>query len=78
MKVSVSLPEPDLSFLDEYADRSGLPSRSAALQAAVRALRERDLEAAYQVADDEWYGSGDAEAWDAVTGDGMEPPVAPR
>ncbi|MGF0118484.1 ribbon-helix-helix domain-containing protein [Promicromonospora sp. Marseille-Q5078] len=78
MKVSVSLPDPDLSYLDEYADRAGLPSRSAALQAAVRALRERDLESAYQAADDEWYGSDDAHAWDTVIGDGLEGPSAPR
>ncbi|MFC7876438.1 hypothetical protein [Isoptericola sp. NPDC057391] len=44
----------------------------------MRALRERDLEAAYQAADDEWYASDDAAAWDAVTGDGTETPRAAR
>jgi len=78
MKVSVSLPATDLSFLDAYARRLELPSRSAALHDAVRALRDRDLEAAYLEADEEWYASADREAWDGVTNDGLEDDRATR
>ncbi len=78
MKVSVSLPATDLSFLDAYARRLELPSRSAALHDAVRALRDRDLEAAYLEADEEWYGSPDGDAWDATAGDGVEDDRATR
>jgi Arc/MetJ-type ribon-helix-helix transcriptional regulator len=72
MKVSVSLPDPDLMFLDEYSRRVGLASRSAAMHAAVRALRERDLEAAYLAADEEWHASGEADVWDAAIADGLD------
>jgi Arc/MetJ-type ribon-helix-helix transcriptional regulator len=73
MKVSVSLPERDIAFLDEYAAEQGLESRSAAFHAAIKALRDRDLQDEYAVAIDEWYASGDAEAWDATIADGIEP-----
>ena len=32
MKLSVSLPDKDVAFLDEYAQQQGIESRSAALQ----------------------------------------------
>jgi hypothetical protein len=34
-------------------------------------LRDHDLDAAYAAAIDEWDASDDADAWDALTGDGM-------
>ena len=37
MKVSVSLPDEDVEYLDAYAQTQGLDSRSAALQKAVAA-----------------------------------------
>ena len=43
MKVSVSLPGDDVEFLDDYATKQGLDSRSAALQRAVRLLRVSEL-----------------------------------
>ncbi|MFP5298949.1 MAG: ribbon-helix-helix domain-containing protein, partial [Actinomycetota bacterium] len=39
MKVSISLPEEDVAFLDAYAETQGIPSRSAAIHRAVRLLR---------------------------------------
>lgn len=51
MKVSVSLPDADVEFLDAYAQSQGLDSRSAALQKAVRLLRASELGAAYEDAD---------------------------
>jgi Arc/MetJ-type ribon-helix-helix transcriptional regulator len=70
MKVSVSLPDEDVRFLDEYAHANGHPSRSAALQAAVRLLRASELAGAYEAAWDEWESSGESEAWDVTVADG--------
>jgi Arc/MetJ-type ribon-helix-helix transcriptional regulator len=71
MKVSISLPDDDIDFLDEYAERQGYPSRSAVVHRAVRLLRASELGAAYEAAWDEWDQTGDAGAWDAVVGDGL-------
>jgi Arc/MetJ-type ribon-helix-helix transcriptional regulator len=71
MKVSVSLPEDDVRFLDEYADERGLDSRSAALQRAVRLLRSAELGAAYEAAWEEWVAGEDAPLWDRTTADGL-------
>lgn len=47
-RISATLP-PDLTaFLDEYQQAHKLESRSAALAEAIRALRQRELEAAYR------------------------------
>lgn len=72
MKLSVSIPENDLAFLDEYAKREHLPSRSAALQQAVRALKVAELSAEYAAAWEEFDASGDAALWDLTVGDGIE------
>lgn len=75
MKVSVSLPSDDITFLDAYARDEGLPSRSAALHEAVRELRRMARAAAlstdYADAWEEWASSGEAAAWDATVGDGL-------
>ncbi len=71
MKLSVSLSAEDVAILDEYARASGLASRSAAVQHAVRLLRHLDLEANYASAWDEWDASGERVAWESVTGDGF-------
>ena len=71
MKVSVSLPDEDVDYLDAYAQHRGLQSRSAALQKAVRLLRASELGAAYEDAWTEWSGSEDADLWDAATADGL-------
>jgi Arc/MetJ-type ribon-helix-helix transcriptional regulator len=73
MKVSVSIPEDDLEFLDEYSRKAGLDSRSAAVQKAIRLLRTAELAGAYAAAWEEWDASGDAAAWSATTADGLEP-----
>jgi Arc/MetJ-type ribon-helix-helix transcriptional regulator len=72
MKISVSLPDEDIDFLDEYAKTLGIRSRSAAIQRAVRLLRASELGPAYAEAWEEWETSGDADAWDSVVGDGLE------
>jgi Arc/MetJ-type ribon-helix-helix transcriptional regulator len=71
MKVSVSLPEDDIEFLDSYAHTQGIPSRSAALHKAVGLLRAVQLGAAYEEAWEGWSASGDADAWETVIGDGV-------
>lgn len=79
MKLSVSIPDEDVEFLDEYARRGGYPSRSAVVQRAVRMLRSEGLEDDYAAAIDEWETSGDAEAWESTAGDGLVGrPDAPR
>lgn len=71
MKLSVSLPEEDISFLDDYAEAQGIPSRSAALHKAVRLLRASDLGPAYEDAWDDWDGGPDAPLWDSAVNDRM-------
>lgn len=71
MKLSVSLSEEDVAVLDEYARSTGLPSRSAAVQFAVRLLRERGLEDDYAAAWSEWDAGGEGDAWDGVAADGL-------
>lgn len=71
MKVSVSLPERDVDFLDSYARKQGMDSRSAALHKAVELLRAAQLAGAYEDAWDPWTDSGDAEAWQDVAADGL-------
>jgi Arc/MetJ-type ribon-helix-helix transcriptional regulator len=71
MKVSVSLPDEDVEFLDDYAVAKGIPSRSAALHKAVRLLRASELGLDYEAAWAEWSESGDEQLWEAATGDGI-------
>lgn len=71
MKLSVSLPDEDVEFLDRYARTKGFESRSAVVHKAVRLLRASELGGDYADAWKEWSESGDAEAWDAVIGDGL-------
>lgn len=72
MKVSISLPEADLVFLDQYAKDNGLESRSAAVHRAVRALVDTQLEAEYTEAFTEWEESGEEAFWDRFAADGLE------
>ena len=71
MKVSVSLPEADVQFLDAYSREQGLESRSAAVHRAVRLLRTGELAGAYEAAWGEWTAGGDADAWESTSGDGL-------
>ena len=69
MKVSVSLPDEDVAYLDAYATERGFASRSAVLHKAVRLLWASDLGAAYEDAWSDWEASDDASLWDSTTGD---------
>ncbi len=71
MKLSVSLSEEDVAVLDEYARSSGLRSRSAALQHAIRLLRQAGLEQDYASAWEDWESSGERAAWEDTVSDGL-------
>lgn len=71
MKLSVSLPEEDVTTLDAFARSSGLASRSAVVRHAIQLLRLPDLEDDYAAAWEEWESSGDQAAWESVASDGL-------
>lgn len=66
-KVSLSLSEADIAFLDAEQRNGGYASRSAVVQAAVRLLRESRLADAYAEA----FADGYDEDWDTATADGL-------
>lgn len=71
MKLSVSLPDTDVAFLDGYARRSGAASRSAVVHRALDALRRSELEAEYA---EEWAApaSSEVDDWTVTVADGLE------
>ncbi|MEI5033403.1 ribbon-helix-helix domain-containing protein [Streptomyces sp. S1A(2023)] len=71
MKISVSLPQEDVAFVDEYAKKTDAASRSAVIHAAIELLRASNLEADYVAAFAEWDESEDAAFWDKFSGDGI-------
>ncbi len=71
MKVSVSLPDEAIEFIDHYAHQRGVASRSAVIKRAVELLRATELGAAYADAWNEWEQSDENTAWDATVGDGL-------
>jgi Arc/MetJ-type ribon-helix-helix transcriptional regulator len=71
MKVSVSLPDDDVRYLDSYARSQGFESRSAVLHKAVGLLRASELEQAYADAWASWQSSAEAEDWDTTSADGI-------
>ncbi len=71
MKISVSLPQEDVAFVDEYAERTEAGSRSAVIHAAIELLRQAQLVQEYTEAFAEWDAGEDAAAWDRTSGDGI-------
>ena len=71
MKLSVSLPQADVEYLDSYGRAQGCKSRSAVLHKAVRALRAAELGGAYEDAWNVWESTGEAAAWEPTTADGL-------
>jgi metal-responsive CopG/Arc/MetJ family transcriptional regulator len=74
--VSARLDETLIRFLDEYQEQYQIPTRSEALEVAIKALREQQLKREYTLAMREWVASEDAELWDVTAGDGLEPDAA--
>ena len=72
VKLSVSLSDADVAFLDDYARAHGIPSRSGVLHEALTLLRERRLGADYAAAWDEWSADADNAAWDQAAADGLD------
>lgn len=70
MKLSVSIPDEDLAFIDHYASEHGVESRSGVVHRAVTLLRAIELGDDYAAAWDEWAES-DADVWEATTADGL-------
>jgi Arc/MetJ-type ribon-helix-helix transcriptional regulator len=69
-KLSVSLSDSDVEYIDELA-RSRSGNRSAAIHDLVRIARERAAVRDYAMANDEWVESGDSRAWEAAEADGL-------
>jgi Arc/MetJ-type ribon-helix-helix transcriptional regulator len=69
MKLSVSIVEEDVEFLDAYTKTHGIASRSAAVQQAIRLLRASELSESYAAAFTEWADGEDEAVWDVTTAD---------
>jgi Arc/MetJ-type ribon-helix-helix transcriptional regulator len=72
MKVSVSIADEDVEFLDRYAAEHGVGSRSGVVQRAVSLLRAVELGDDYAAAWAEWDGP-EAEPWERAVDDGLVP-----
>ncbi|RLK59297.1 antitoxin [Actinokineospora cianjurensis] len=70
MKLSVSLPEVDVQFIDEYLARFDAATRSSVIQLAIGLLRESSMREEYAQAFAEWDGSDDAGLWESAVADG--------
>ena len=69
MKLSVSIPEEDVEFLDNYTKTHQIGSRSAALHRAIRLLRASELTDAYAAAFTEWIDDPANDGWDTAVAD---------
>lgn len=72
MKLSVSLSDEDVEFIDRFASEHGVDSRSGVVQRAVSFLRASELGDDYAAAWEEWDSSDDV-IWDAAVADGLSP-----
>ncbi len=70
-KISVSLSEADLAFLDAHVKETGLPGRSAGIKDAIRQLRSADLQAEYEAEfrEMDW---DEFRSWETTAMDGLE------
>lgn len=71
MKVSVSITDEDVEFLDAYVRNHRVRSRSSALRRAIQLLRASELSSDYAAAFAEWGDDPESGSWDAVAGDGL-------
>jgi Arc/MetJ-type ribon-helix-helix transcriptional regulator len=75
VKLSVSIADEDVDFIDRYADQHGVATRSGVVQRALSLLRSVELREEYAAAWDEWAGE-EADVWETVVADGLDD--APR
>ena len=72
MKLSISLPEEEVVFLDAYARSHVIKSRSGVIQTAIRLLRTSELADDYASAWAEWDEEHNR-TWDRSFRDGLTP-----
>lgn len=65
-KLSISLPSSLVTFIENYKEITGLPSRSMVIAEALKLLQERELEQAYKNASLEV-----DPAWEITVKDGL-------
>ncbi len=70
MKLSVSIPDNDVAFIDRYVAEHRVESRSAVLHRALSLLRASELGEQYAAAWDET--EDEAAEWDSTIGDGID------
>lgn len=70
MKLSISIGDDEVAFIDRYAAEYGVDSRSAVVQRAIAALRALELGEDYAAAWDEWDRS-EGDTWDVALSDGL-------
>ena len=70
-KLSITLPDDTLKALDSLIEERKIPSRSAAIQAAVKQYITPDLRDAYARAMQEWDDEAENVIWGTVAGDGV-------
>jgi Arc/MetJ-type ribon-helix-helix transcriptional regulator len=73
VKMSVNVPSVDYEYLERVTADGTYPSRSAAVSAGVRLLRERDMASDYAEDFARWRGSEDEALWESTSGDGIGP-----
>ena len=73
VKISVSLPEDDVEFLDGDVRSQGVGSGypPAVVRKAVGLLRASELGSAYEEAWQEWFDSDEEAVWETAVGDGI-------
>lgn len=69
MKLSISLPPEEATFVEEQSESGAFASRSAVVVAAIRLLRDRQHTDSYAEAWDEW--DADAAVWESTVADGL-------
>lgn len=72
MKLSVSVSDDDVVFIDRYAEDHGVDSRSGVVQRALSLLRTSELGDDYAAAWTEWEES-DAKLWELAARDDLRP-----
>ena len=72
MKITIDLPQDDLSFLDDYAKRQGYKTRSDVLHRAVALLATTELSPDYESAWNDWNRPGEADVWSSTNDDTEE------
>lgn len=70
-KLSITLPDDTLKALDSLIEERKIPSRSAAIQAAIKQYITPDLRDAYARAMQEWDDEAENVIWGTVAGDGV-------